>query len=94
MVIIDNSWDLCQPFLYQTLPAGGVAINPGSDLIVHLTAAGVDTATEIFLNSFINLDASDELVLFRVAAGHTNGGIEAYLRWGNGAPDSSTDSDG
>lgn len=84
-VTINNTWDICRPFSYQTLPT--VMLGAGADLTVHMTASGTNTATDIFLNNpNFDVQASDELMLYRVAAGHAQNNIEAYLRWGPSAP--------
>jgi hypothetical protein len=81
-----SNGDLCQPFDYAAFPAG-TSISPGGELTVHLTTSGATSASEVFLNApSLNLSSDDELVLFKVASGHTNANIEAYVRWGVAAP--------
>jgi hypothetical protein len=84
-----SAGDLCRPFFYAPLsthPASN-QLPPLSDLTIHLTAAGVDTATDLYLNNpSFDLQASDEMVLYRDAAGHLPDGMEAYVRYGPAAP--------
>lgn len=84
-VTINNTWDICRPFSYATLPT--ITLAAGADVTVHMTASGTNTATDVFLsNPSFDVQASDELMLYRVAAGHAQNNIEAYLRWGPSAP--------
>lgn len=84
-VTINNTWDICRPFAYQTLPT--ITLAAGAEVTVHMTASGTNTATDVFLNNpTFDVQASDELMLYRIAALHQQNNIEAYLRWGPAAP--------
>ena len=84
-----SAGDICRPFSYHGFSAHPAAnvIPANSDLVIHLTATGTDTATDMYIGSgAFDLNASDEVMIFRVASGHSPSAIEAYLRYGPAAP--------
>lgn len=78
--------DICQPFSYWGFNSSTVtSVPPDGTLVLHLSGSGTDTDGHIWAGTGA-LAASDEVMIYRNAAGHATAGIESYLRWGPNAP--------
>jgi hypothetical protein len=80
-----TGWFICRRPNYQQLPDGFILHQVGT-VTIHLGESGTNTDSDIFIDTFTNLTADDEIAVFQNGDDFDNpDNMVAYVRWGSPA---------